>query len=460
MDKKLLPALKEDFIKYIRDAIPGYAEELLGSLDTKPSVSIRLNIRKTAAEVAHEGTTPVSWCDSGLYLPERPNFTFDPLLHGGAYYVQDASSMIIQKIISKIATGPVALLDLCAAPGGKTTAAIDALPAGSAVVANEYSSQRAEILRENLTKWGFPATIVTNSPTEKFSRCASDLDIILIDAPCSGEGMMRKDATARTQWSRSLVSQCASLQREIAASVATSLKEGAYIVYSTCTFNPEENERNVEWMAEEFGLETIEMDFPDEWGILRGIGTSAACYRFMPFATCGEGLFVSVLRKKGDAESRRTRTFKREVKKGKMADTSCRGFLTNPERYVWHLKEGRITAVAQECADILETLTAAKGIRIISEGLEVATMKGKDLVPSHQLALSTALRKESFPTAGLSLDDARKYLARETLTLDPTVPKGYVLVTYADMPLGFVKNIGNRANNLYPNNWRIRNLKL
>ena len=459
MDKKLLPALNEDFIRYIRDAIPGYAEELIGSLDTEPSVSIRLNIHKKASEIAHEGTTPVRWCDSGLYLPERPNFTLDPLLHGGAYYVQDASSMIIQKIISKIATGPVALLDLCAAPGGKTTAAIDALPEGSAVVANEYSFQRAEILRENLTKWGFPATIVTNSPTEKFSRCASGFDIILIDAPCSGEGMMRKDATARTQWSRGLVSQCASLQREIVASVASSLKDGAYIVYSTCTFNPEENERNVEWMAEEFGLETIEMDFPDEWGILRGIGTSAVCYRFMPFATRGEGLFVSVLRKKGNAESRRTRNFRREVKKGKIADTACYEFLTNPERYVWHQKEGRLTAVAQECMDILETLIAAKGIRIISEGLEIATIKGNDLVPSHQLALSTALRKESFPTAGLSLDDARKYLARETLTLDPTVPKGYVLVTYADMPLGFVKNIGNRANNLYPNNWRIRNLR-
>jgi len=455
MSEISIPPLKPDFISYIKTSFPDFADSLLYSLNTPPTVGIRLNNRKKCDEIGFSDLTPVNWCDSGFYLSARPQFTLNPLLHAGAFYVQDPSSMIIQEIISRLATSPVVFLDLCAAPGGKTSAAINALPDGSVIVANEYIPPRAKILHENMMKWGFPATIVTNSSPDVFGNAKDLFDIIIVDAPCSGEGMMRKDATARSQWSTALVGQCASLQRRILASAIHSLKKGGYLIYSTCTFNTEENERNAEWINRELGLEPVNLEFPDEWGISKGISTSIPCLRFMPHITRGEGLFTAVFKKNGSATPAR---LKSRRPKSMPCNLDCRKYITNPDSFKFCQNNNSISAIPEEAYGILSFLETLKGLKIISAGIESATLKGRDMIPTHALALSNSIDRSAFISSDLSLEDALHFLRRENINLDSGFPKGFILLTYKNIPLGFVKNLGSRTNSLLPSELRIRNL--
>ena len=236
-------AIKPEFIEQMKRIVPGEYEQLVNALQsTPPAVSVRLNPMKNAEYPGH----PVPWCGLGRYLDERPAFTFDPLLHAGAFYVQDASSMIIDHIVRTLVPQPVRYLDLCAAPGGKTTAALSALPEGSLVVANEIMGNRAAILRENVIKWGYPNVVVTNNAPADFTPLRNFFDVIAIDAPCSGEGMFRKDETAVSQWNPGLVCQCADRQKGIIDDIWQSLRPGGLLIYSTCTFNLEENEHMLE----------------------------------------------------------------------------------------------------------------------------------------------------------------------------------------------------------------------
>ncbi|MDE5976071.1 MAG: RsmB/NOP family class I SAM-dependent RNA methyltransferase, partial [Muribaculaceae bacterium] len=269
-------SLPSGFIDMARDLLKDEAPSFLEAMECAPVVSVRMNPRKKGA--CFEGAEKVKWCENGFYLPERPVFTLDPLLHAGAYYVQDASSMIYYEATKRVLTmmgNPerVSVLDLCAAPGGKTTAIIDALPDGSRIVANEFVGKRAAILRENLSRWGFPGAVVTNRDSAAFARDGSRFDIVAVDAPCSGEGMMRKDETARTQWSPQLVEECARLQREILSNAVETVRPGGYLLYSTCTFNRRENEENVKFVVENLGMKPVDLNFPDEWGIPGGIDT-------------------------------------------------------------------------------------------------------------------------------------------------------------------------------------------
>ena len=232
--------LPEEFLTQIKDLLGDNEANLLAeALEQEPSVAIRTNTRKPCtlpqwADAGHK----VAWSINGRYLDERPQFTFTPQLHAGGFYVQDASSMIHELILKQIAPErSICYLDLCAAPGGKTTAAINMLAEGSLVVANEYVPMRSQILKENIQKWGYPNVIVTNSSVERLCKTPGLYDIIAIDAPCSGEGMMRKDEEARRQWSKSLVSECAALQWQIVCDSWDTLKQDGYLIYSTCTFN-------------------------------------------------------------------------------------------------------------------------------------------------------------------------------------------------------------------------------
>lgn len=384
------------FIEMSERLLGEEAGAFLEAMRRDPVVSVRLNSRKPGADF--NGARRVKWCDKGFYLPERPSFTLDPLLHAGAYYVQDASSMIyyptVHALLPHLGQAPVRVLDLCAAPGGKTTAIIDALPDGSRVTANEYVGKRAGVLRENITKWGYPLASVTNRDSAWFASTGQTFDIVAVDAPCSGEGMMRKERKAVEQWSEELTAGCASLQREILANAASAVAPGGFLIYSTCTFNRKENEENAEFAAGELGLEPFDPAFPEEWGIPRGIGTELPVYRFMPHKTEGEGLFLAVFRKPGDFEP--------------------------PRLPVMPAKKVMASPVP-EMADIL----------------------------------STDFDRDAYPLAELDERQALAYLRRESITLSPDVPKGIVVVTYKGLPLGPVKNIGSRANNLYPKNWRI-----
>ena len=390
--------LPEDFV---RETKPLMGEErfnrFLGAFEEEAPVSIRLNplkMNQRALPLNH----PVPWCPEGYYLEDRPQFTFDPLFHAGCYYVQEASSMFISHVLRQFVKHPVAMLDLCAAPGGKSTAARAALPEGSTLVSNEPVPTRAQILLENITKWGWPGCTVTNNYPREFRKAKLKFDVILCDVPCSGEGMFRKDSQAISEWSQQNVEKCWRLQREIVADAWECLTPGGLLIYSTCTFNTKENEENIRYFQQELGAEILPVPTRPEWNITGSLleGFDAPVYRFIPGITKGEGLFVCALRKNEST--------------GAQGDMSAR--YDNRQM---------------------------KGLTI--------------LVPPYSDTTEP-------PTIDLSYQEALRYLRGEALTLPTDTPRGIVTVAYQGYPLGTAKNIGNRANNLYPKPWRIKTTHL
>lgn len=522
-----MPNLPSEFIERTRQLM-GEAEcnALCRALQADEPVSIRTNTGKNAPvpPQAH----PVPWTDNGFYLNRRPAFTFDPLFHAGFYYVQEAASMFIAQAVRRYVNRPVVMLDLCAAPGGKSTLVRNCLPQGSLLVANEVMRARSQVLAENLIKWGNPEVIVTNNDPADFSRLEERFDVILTDVPCSGEGMFRKDDRAISEWSSEGVELCWKRQRRIVADIWPCLKQGGILIYSTCTFNREENEDNVAWIASTLGAEVLPVDTETEWGITGNLtGEDFPVYRFLPHHTSGEGLFVAVLRKKPDSEagnsgftgentrreeadgchagnggewfadgispsgdseeekpasvySRRTiaeTIYTDAERRGRKAEGFRKGgkgkamqkgskvsgvsFPKETEAWIQHagnfsfrMEDTLAIAIPADYAGFYDELK--ESLRILHAGITLAELKGKDWMPSHTLAMSTVLCKDAFPQTDLTLAQALSYLRREAIILDSSVPKGYVLVTYRHVPLGFVKNLGNRANNLYPQEWRIR----
>ena len=273
----------------------GQFAALREALAKEPPVSIRMNRLKMDAVPA--GGHQVPWCGSGYYLASRPTFTFDPLFHAGCYYVQEASSMFLEQVLTQYVHEPVVMLDLCAAPGGKSTLARSVLPEGSLLVANEVMRNRVQVLAENVTKWGHPGTVVLNNDPADFVPLGELFDVILTDVPCSGEGMFRKDPVAVEEWSVENVTLCWQRQRRIVRDIWHCLKPGGLLVYSTCTYNREENEDNVAWIAEELGAEVLPVEVQSGWNISGNLaGKDFPVYRFLPHRTEGEGLFMAVLR--------------------------------------------------------------------------------------------------------------------------------------------------------------------
>ena len=292
--------LPEDFIRETRLVMgEERLNRFLGAFDDEAPVSIRINPRKAAS--ARVSGERVAWCEEGYYLEGRPQFTFDPLFHAGCYYVQEAASMFVTHVLRQFVKAPVAMLDLCAAPGGKSTAAISVLPAGSTLVSNEPIANRAQILLENITKWGYPECSVTNAYPRAFRTAKASFDVILCDVPCSGEGMFRKDPATISEWSLQNVEKCWRLQPDIVADAWECLNPGGLLIYSTCTFNTKENEENIRWILETYDAELLEVPTQPEWHITGSLleGFPMPVYRFIPGITRGEGLFMAVVRKKG-----------------------------------------------------------------------------------------------------------------------------------------------------------------
>ena len=436
------------------------ADILLPALNGEPDTSVRENRRKKTAEPLYEGMTPVSWCASGHYIDRRPQFTFNPLLHAGTFYVQDASSMVYESIVASLAgETPVKAADLCAAPGGKTTAILNALPDGSVMLANEFVASRAKILKENLCKYGYPETVITNTDVARLNTLRGYFDIVAVDAPCSGEGMMRKEEAARSQWSEGLVRQCSTLQREILESAADLVAPGGYLIYSTCTFNTTEDEENAAWIADSLGLEPVDTGLAGKYGIQKEVEWTVPCLRFMPGFIKGEGLFVAVFRKNADESGatrrRHCKNARKNDRKGPKTDLhiieTANSWIDGQFEIRPH--EGRLLALTPGTAELLDSIPS--GVRIVSAGIEIGEIKGKDLIPSHQLAMSTALA-HPFPEIELNEQEAIRYLSRDAINLPESTPKGYVTVTYKGHPLGFLKNHGNRSNSLYPQDYRIK----
>lgn len=387
--------LPDDFCNQMRSQF-SEAEytEFMNSMNEACPVSIRLNPLKQEQTDCKIQGEPIPWCKDGIYLSERPSFTMDPLFHAGAYYVQEASSMFISYLCNWIKQHgewdmPINALDLCAAPGGKSTLLYSELPDHSLLIANEIMPKRAQILKENMHKWTMGVTkdinvYVTNNKSEDFKKAGKDLfDFILCDAPCSGEGMFRKDSKAIEDWSLSNVNMCQERQRDIVTAIWPTLKDGGYMIYSTCTYNYKEDEDNVKWISEELGADIIDLDVPKEWGI-----SESPFFHFYPHKTKGEGFFCALLRKHGDYSHTRNKAIDKAINKN----------------------------------------------------LKVLNIENKFEPPYVDVDSNTALR----------------YLHGEALTLPAETPRGLITITYQGLPLGQVKNIGNRANNLYPKEWRIR----
>lgn len=420
------------------------------ALEKEPVVSIRYNSRKMQPCVSSD---VVPWAADGRYLDNRPVFTADPLFHAGCYYVQEASSMFVEQVVRKFVDAPVRALDLCAAPGGKSTHLLSLLPAGSMLVSNEPVPQRAQVLAENVTKWGNSSSVVTRNEPADFAQFRSFFDFVLVDAPCSGEGMFRKDAFAVEQWSLSNVELCARRQREILEGVWDALRPGGLLVYSTCTFNREENEDCVEWIIDELGAEPLVLDVESEWNITGSLATEGLpVYRFIPGYTAGEGLFMAVLRKNGEEAAVHPRAPRVKPAPEKIRSAASE-WLAAPEFFDILVQDNTVVAMPKGHTQAMIALQ--QRLKVLKCSLPIAEIKNNKLIPLHALAMSNDINIKAFNAIELEKDQALAYLHREALAF-ADAPLGYLLVTYKGIPLGFVKNIGNRANNMYPAEWRIR----
>ena len=456
-----IPALFSD---QLRELLPTEAEALLASLDEEASVSVRLNRRKTETPPASLPIgEAVPWAKPvGFYLDGRPAFAADPLWHAGVYYVQEASSMLLRLVAPLLGEEPLRALDLCAAPGGKSTLLLDLLPEGSTLVSNELIRSRAQILAENIQKWGGVHSVVTSTEPQRLGRLREQFDFILVDAPCSGEGMFRKEEEARRQWAPGLVESCARQQREILDDIWPALAPGGLMVYSTCTFNRQEDEDMLTYLIEELGAEPVALpDLPEP--ITPSPLSSYPCYRMMPHRLRGEGLFMAVVRKPdaeiGSARSKSTRSKSKPNPKLPQEVLRWLSPKLRADVTLQSLPDGTLTAIPSALYPIVEALQGAK-IPILTSGIPLAEVKGRDFLPLPALALSVGLDEDAFPRAELTQEEAIRYLAREAVTLSADTPRGLVLITYEGYPLGFAKHLGNRTNNLYPQAWRIRHPEL
>lgn len=428
-------------------------ECLCRALEGEPVTSIRLNDK--IDQLAFDADTDeVPWHEDGYYLSRRPVFTLDPLLHAGCYYVQEASSMFLGEVLQQYVPRRSVVLDLCAAPGGKSTLISQHIGTEGLLVSNEVVRQRVFVLSENLQKWGNGNSVVThNMPVDFGQKLPSLFDCILVDAPCSGEGMFRKDPDARGEWSLTAVAKCAERQRIILRDVWDALKPGGVLIYSTCTFNTQENEQNARWIAGNLGAEVLPVAYHPSWGITDG----QPGYHFYPHKTRGEGLYICAFRKHGTAFAafRIPNKIKPLAAKPVAQESLLRSWLRHPEHWSMRMQDRFITAYPAQYKEIVEYLIAQ--FTCIGYGVGVGEERGKTVVPQHPLALAKDMNPAAFPQVELDKEQALAFLRAEALCL-PQQPLGVLLMTYQHIPLGFVKNIGNHGNNLYPKEWRIRKL--
>lgn len=441
-----------DFLDSMRQQLGSDADRLFRSLEQEAPTSIRLNDKMDILTFACD-TEEVPWHVDGYYLTERPQFTLDPLFHAGCYYVQEAGSMFVQQALDQYVSPDSIVLDLCAAPGGKSTLISQHLADGQGLLfSNEVNRQRVFILSENIQKWGNGNVVVTHNEASDFGeRCHNLFDCILVDAPCSGEGMFRKDKQARDEWTSRNVAMCAERQRSILMNVWDALRPGGILIYSTCTFNHEEDEDNASWIAECLGADVLPLQYDESWGIVEGYPG----YHFYPHRAKAEGFYLCVLRKNEELfQPFRPKEVKR-IPKPVEFEKDIRSWLTHPEEWMIRQSDRFMTAYPALHRELIDYL--ATQLTCILTGFGIAELRGKGVSPQHALSMTKALRREAFPQAELPLDLALSYLRTESIRIEG-MPLGAILLTYQGVPLGFAKNVGNRLNNLYPNEWRIRKL--
>jgi len=443
--------LPEKFIERIKNQGLYDAESLIKAFEEPSPVSIRINTLKWKRKPLNG--EPVAWCKDGFYLDKRPSFTLDPLFHAGCYYPQEASGMFLEEVYKQTVreTRNMRILDLCGAPGGKSTHLSSLKVENGMLVANEVIRARASVLAENITKWGLSNTIVTRNDPSAFKNLPGYFDMILVDAPCSGEGMFR-NRMAVDEWSEENTALCSVRQKRIILDVWPALKEDGILIYSTCTFNPDENEKNIKWLTDNRKAECIRIDISDYPGISEIDYEGIYGYGFYPGRMRGEGLFISVLRKREShgktkaryASSRFINVTKEEAGMAEKWSLFPAGSLVKSDGSVFSLP-----------VPLEEYQRLAENLLIVKPGTHIFTVKKKNLLPSHELAMSVYFRNSVFPTLNLTLEQALDYLRRDSISAT-NAATGWLAACYNGINLGFMNNIGNRINNYYPVEWRIR----
>lgn len=453
--------LNNDFIELMRSEMGEVeASRLCEALESAPQpTSVRVNPAKGYRLPSERG---VAWCPLGCYLDERPSFTLDGHFQRGGYYVQEASSMFVGHLLERALGGMIPeglrLLDMCAAPGGKSTLYSSLVGERGVVVANEVIRSRALTLADNALRWGVGNMVVTsNDPSHFATSLEGWFDVVAVDAPCSGEGMFRKSEEARESWSLDNVKLCAARQRRIMADAWASLREGGLFIYSTCTFNRAENEDNMLWLSEEMECESVDVECPEGWGIVRTRAGEAECFHFYPHRTVGEGLFAAVVRK--GASGTRRKSPKARKSPFVEVDKRVRGEM---ERYFVDGSTMHFAMVGESIYAYPEELwadvrTVSEQMSVLFSGVKVGEVFGKKFRPDHSLALAARLNKGAFATYELSEDDMLRYFRREELSCVGELKEGINLLLWQGEPVGFTKRVGARTNTLLPKELRIFN---
>ncbi len=446
--------LPESFVTRLKSERPLVAKNILSAIEEgKPGTSIRVNPDKPFLVPCSAERIP--WADNGYFLQERGSFITDPLWHAGAYYVQEASSMLIELAIKQYA--PVSAckaLDLCAAPGGKTTHLASLLSKDSLIIANEVIQSRSNILSQNIKQWGNPNVYVTNNDPKHFAAIGGFFDLVLVDAPCSGEGMFRKDIRAAAEWSEANVSLCASRQKRILTDAWDALAPGGLLLYSTCTFNSAENEENMDFLQREKNCNWLELNLDgiDEVTEIEAkSGVGYACY---PGITRGEGFFLAIARKRNSAQvDSAKRNKKKKIQKSNATIPSAvKELILNTEDYI--IETSTSTPFLVKKCHVNDLLHIKSRLKFKKHGLFLGEQKGNNFIPSHELATSTLLNIDGLAKEELTLEQANLVLTRRTFRLK-SEEKGIHIVTHNGVPFAFMKHLGNRSNNLFPSALRV-----
>ncbi|WP_153799621.1 methyltransferase RsmF C-terminal domain-like protein [Foetidibacter luteolus] len=450
--------LPEQLLKSL-ETVKGFNREAFEAVHTSGGqvTSIRINPAKwpgqqpVAAHSPFSNASPVPWCPHGFYLPARPSFTLDPWLHAGMYYVQEASSMFLWQVLQQLCGGQTAglkVLDLCAAPGGKTSLLASYFH-DSLVVANEVIKPRAAILAENITKWGTGNVVVTSNDPKDFQRLPGYFDVLVVDAPCSGSGLFRRDADAIEEWSEQNVQLCSERQQRILADAMDCLKEDGILIYSTCSYSVQEDEEILDWLSSAYPLSALRCNLDAAWNIIEThTGKGAYGYRFYPDKVKGEGFFVAAFRKAGGQAFSQRKPVLSPVSKTEEAIAT--EWVIPGDLFFFKQSENilAISRVFQQDIALLQ-----KNLYLRKAGVAIGAVKGKDLVPHHELSVSL-LPAGHLNHVDLELDEAVSYLKKKGFLIPPG-KKGWCLVKYKGAGLGWLKALPNRFNNYYPVEWRI-----
>lgn len=422
-------------------------------------VSIRINPAKFDIQhCAFDIGETVPWSSNGYYLNERPSFTTDPLFHAGAYYVQEASSMFLEQAIRQSCdlTQPLRVLDLCAAPGGKSTLIQSIISEESLLVSNEIIKARVNILEENITKWGAANVVVTNNEPAHFKRLPHFFDLLVVDAPCSGSGLFRKDPEAIHEWSLNSVVLCSQRQQKIIAAVMDSLKPGAVFIYSTCSYSKEENEDIADWIMQEFDVISIPLKHDNSQGIVETVSAAekAFGYRFYPDKVKGEGFFIASFKKQPHLME--TKEIKAKSKPAFISSIEMlilKNYVQDPSKFAFIKWQDEVLAIPASMLDALLLLQAVLYIK--KAGIKMGKIIRDELIPHHEWALCP-LASAAIPKIELNIESALQYLRRKDIVIKSDI-KGWAILTYCNLPLGLIKILPARVNNYYPKEWRILN---